>query len=267
MAKLKGAANWADYWATYGTGVVLVAVTFVIAYQYVNPAPQKKIIMATGAVDGAYHRSRGSRCPAVTLPRGTFDLVNELPQHDTHLLAATAMLVARGSLHLALIDLVLEAAGDVHSQGGVFEKEGAFPSPHHLNLPLSSEAGRFYKFGPPLLRRYLPFWAATMVDRLKVMLLPLIAVLFPLLRATPPLYRWRVRRRIYRWYEELDPEFGEQDRRLGTLERSLVELDRLEREVQHVSVPLPYADHQYDLRLHIGLVRGKLVALRDGAAV
>ncbi len=195
-----------------------------------------------------------------TLPQGAFDLAADLPPQDVTLLAPTANLVAQEDLHPALVDLLLQAADQIHGEGTVFARPGEFPSPQYVNFPLSPEASRFFEHGPPFLRRTLPFWAATLVDRLKVMLLPLIALAIPLLRSMPPLYQWRMRARVYRWYKELrmvERSVGE-----GVTPDQVndhrSELDRIESEVQDVSVPSSYAKDLYHLRMHIGYVRGRL---------
>jgi hypothetical protein len=114
-----------------------------------------------------------------------------------------ATLLAREDTHPALIDLLMQAADEVHGEPGVFQKPDEFPRAGHGEFPLSPEAGRYYKSGKPFLQRYLPFWAATLIDRTVVMLLPLVVVLFPLMRFAPLIYGWRVRSRIYRRYGEL----------------------------------------------------------------
>ncbi|HEY5701461.1 MAG TPA: C4-dicarboxylate ABC transporter substrate-binding protein, partial [Gammaproteobacteria bacterium] len=162
--------------------------------------------------------------------------------------------------HPALVDLLLQAAAEVHGEGGLFEHRNQFPSPEYVEFPLSPEAKRFYKSGPPFLQRYLPFWAATLVDRMLVMLLPLLALAIPLVRIMPPVFRWRIRSRIYRWYRELlemDPALCEAAD-IDELKKYLARLDRLEAEVSRVEVPLSYADQLYHLRLHMELVREKL---------
>ncbi|MES9904660.1 MAG: TAXI family TRAP transporter solute-binding subunit [Sedimenticola sp.] len=200
---------------------------------------------------------------AVTLPQGIIDLQRNIPDHDITLLAASANLVAHQDLHPALVGLFLQAAETIHGAGGWFEEAGQFPNPDHLDFPLSKDAKRFYHSGPPFLQRYLPFWAATLVDRLKVMLLPLLALMLPLFKVMPPLYRWRMRSRIYRWYREIvtvDRRHNEPGKEVID---SLKELARIEDEVSRVSVPLSFTEELYDLRLHIGLVRKKLM-LMDG---
>ncbi|WP_260294317.1 TAXI family TRAP transporter solute-binding subunit [Sedimenticola hydrogenitrophicus] len=195
---------------------------------------------------------------SVILPQGVIDLKRNLPERPTILLAASANLVVRDDLHPALIGLLLQAARTVHGSGGWFEQSGQFPAPEYLVYPLSGEAERFYQYGPPLLQRYLPFWAATLVDRLKVMLLPFLALMLPLFKIMPPIYRWRMRSRIYRWYREVlsidhllfQPE--------ADLAQARAALERIEHEVAHIEIPLSYAEELYDLRLHISLIQQKL---------
>lgn len=193
----------------------------------------------------------------LTLPEGAVDLSANLPPDDVALLAPTANLVVDEDLHPALVDLLLEAASEVHGGGGLFEQPGAFPSPRLLVFPLSDEARRYFKSGPPFLRRTLPFWAATLIDRLTLMLLPLIAIIIPLMRIMPPIYKWRVRRRVYRWYKELRKlergiQEGAHDDH-GAEYHS--ELDRIDSEVIKVKIPWAYAEELYQLRLHIRYVR------------
>lgn len=197
---------------------------------------------------------------SVILPQGVIDMSGNLPPKDVVLLAPTATLVASPNLHPALVALLLQAAAEVHGPGGLFEKRNEFPSPEYLEFPLSPEAKRFHKSGPPLLQRYLPFWAASLVDRMTVMLLPLVALAIPLLRVTPPVFRWRIRSRIYRWYRQLlaiDPALCA-GADIERLERNLQALDRMEAEVSKVEVPMAYVDQLYHLRIHIELVREKL---------
>lgn len=194
----------------------------------------------------------------VELPRGVVSLQKDLPRQSTTLLATTANLVIREDLHPALVDLLLQAAEEIHGKGGWFEDAGQFPAPRFLDFPLSKEARRHYDYGPPLLQRYLPFWAATLVDRLKVMLLPLLALLIPLFKIMPPIYRWRVRSRIYRWYREVLAIDRQTLEGTADADDALKLLGEIEREVAQVNVPLSFAEELYDLRLHIELVRDKL---------
>jgi TRAP transporter TAXI family solute receptor len=196
----------------------------------------------------------------LVLPEGAVDLAANVPAREVKLLAPAATLVAAPDLHPALVDLLLQAAREVHGEGGWFEAPGRFPSREFVEFPLNAEAERFYTYGPPFLQRYLPFWAASLVDRLKVMLLPLVVLLIPLARFLPPVYNWRMRSRVYRWYRELeavDESLGEgcsEDDKAS----ALVRLRRVESDVRRVDVPLSFAHQLYHLRQHIELVRRRI---------
>ena len=194
---------------------------------------------------------------AVTLHRGVVSLSGDSPPANVTLLAPAATLATHQGLHPALQNLLIQATIEVHGGGGVFENPGQFPSAQLVDFPLSPDAERYLQSGPPLLQRYLPVWAAVMFDRLKVLLVPLLTLLFPLFKILPPAYRWRVRSRIYRWYETL----GEIERRAAAGENRLAlhhELAEMENEVRSLKVPLSYADQVYSLRLHIDLVQRAL---------
>jgi uncharacterized protein len=200
----------------------------------------------------------------VVLPEGLIDLRTDLPDRDVHLIASTASLVVREGVHPALLDLLVQAMAEVHQAGGWLDPPHRFPSSDFQLLPLSPEAKRFYANGPPLLQRYLPFWAATLVDRLKVMLLPLVMVMLPLVRLMPPVYAWRMRARIYRWYKALEGlELRMRDAAEGAdLKGFRRELEEIDEDVRQVQVPLAFAAQAYDLRMHIRLVADLLEGKR-----
>jgi TRAP transporter TAXI family solute receptor len=196
----------------------------------------------------------------ITLPEGAIDLQENIPPHDIMLLAATTNLVARDDFHPALVDLLLQAAGKVHGDGSLFDQPGYFPNDRNLEFPLNDDARRYFKHGPPFLQRYLPFWTANLIDRMKIMLIPLLTLLIPLFKIMPPTYRWQARKKVYRWYRELkdlDVEHPEQ-LTADALHTSIRMLDAIEEEVRKVNIPLSYSDELYNLRLHIDLVRSKL---------
>ena len=192
----------------------------------------------------------------VTLPRGVVDLARDLPPADVRLVAPTATLVARDTLHPALVQLFVQAATATHREAGWFQRKGEFPSAANTERPLAKEADRYYRNGPPVLQRYLPFWAANLIDRMWVVLLSIVAILIPLSRVLPPLYEFRVRSRVFRWYAQLRAVEEAQAKRPA--EELLRELDAIEQRVENVAVPLSYADELYALRSHIQMVRAKL---------
>ncbi|HEX6735765.1 MAG TPA: TAXI family TRAP transporter solute-binding subunit [Azonexus sp.] len=193
----------------------------------------------------------------LTLPQGVADLVRDYPPEDVRVLAPTANLVVRDDLHPALQTLLLQVASEVHGHTGFFQSAGEFPSYMDPLLPLSPEAARYFKSGPPFLQRYLPFWLAVLIDRLFVLLVPVIALLIPLLRFAPALYSWRVRSKVFRCYGEL--RFLEDDirHRFDPANRAdyRQRLDALDEEATRLHVPLGFTDLVYTLREHVNLVR------------
>jgi TRAP transporter TAXI family solute receptor len=202
----------------------------------------------------------------LVLPRGAFDLAADIPEQDVVLVAPTANLVARDSLHPALAYLLMRAASEVHGRAGLLDRASEFPAPLETGFPLSSEARRYYEAGVPFLQRYLPFWAANLVDRLWVMLVPIIAVVVPLFRAVPALVLWRVRSRIFRWYaslKEIELQLEENPER-PMLEDMMRRLEEAERAVNRIPVPLSYQENLYFFREHIDVVRRRLARRLEG---
>jgi hypothetical protein len=212
-------------------------------------------------MDFAQSEAYSRRFPFLTpvvLPRGVVDLARDLPPADLRLVATTTALLTREHTHPALLQLFAQAARDLHSPAGWFNRAGSFPTTDHSEYPVSREAERAIKGGPPFLQRYLPFWLANLVERMWLALGIIIAILLPLSRIVPPLYEFRIRSRVFRWYgqlraiELLMQVEGSEPAHLAN------ELDALEQKVAGISVPLSYADELYALRNNINLVRRRL---------
>ena len=194
----------------------------------------------------------------VILPRAVVDIAREVPPKDVTLIATTTSLLARDDIHPALVQLFVQAASRIHGGPGWIARAGTFPNAHEGEFGLAKDAARYYQSGPPLLQRYLPFWLANLVDRMWVALFSIVAVLIPISRWVPPLYAFRIRSRIFRWYRNLRQI--ESDANLGEKEPQelLAALDKLESRVAGIAVPLSYNDELYTLRTHIDLVRERL---------
>ena len=211
--------------------------------------------------DVAQAEAYSRRFPVLTpvlLPRGVADLSRDLPPADVRLLAPTAALVAREGLHPALVQLFVQAAQQVHGGAGWFQRKGDFPNAADSEWPIAPEAQRFYRSGPPWLQRFLPFWVANLADRMWLALLAIVAVLIPLARVLPPVYEFRIRRRVFRWYAQLRTVDEAVGRRPADELRA--ELAEIEAHLGRVTVPLSYADELYSLRGHIDMVRQRVNA-------
>ena len=208
----------------------------------------------------AYSRRFGYLTPVV-MPQGVVDLSKNIPEHDMHLVASTTSLLSSSRTHPAIVQLFAQTAASLHGGAGWFNRAREYPSLEHSEVPLSPEATRAIRNGPPFLQRYLPFWQANLVERMWVAMGLIIALALPLSRIVPPLYEFRIRSRVFRWYGQLRTiEQAMKELDAGASADALLnELDVLEQKVEQVVVPLSYTDELYALRNNIGLVRKKLI--------
>jgi len=227
-----------------------------------------------------------SRYPALAklvLKEGAVEFSPLLPSADITLLATSVALVVRSDMHPALVSLLTHAVMHNPKPGFdragdpvLFYRAGEFPSPHDPEFEMSRDAELVYRTGelPFLLRvlaplnarLHLPFALTSFVNahgaQTVLLLIPLIAVLLPLMRVLPALYVWSVRRRLLHWYRALTAL----ERSLDTpdagvlLDAKRAELERIDAAVSRIRMPIYFADQLYDLRGHIDLVRSRLAA-------
>lgn len=210
----------------------------------------------------AYSRRFGFLTPVV-LPQGVVDLAGNRPAQNLDLVASTTSLLSRADTHPAIRQLFAQAAQTLHSPSGWFNRQGEYPNLTLAELPAAPEAERAIRNGRPLLQRYLPFWLANLVERMWLALGLIIALALPLSRVLPPLYTFRIRSRVFRWYAELRDIEARAEQEGAAMPELLQELDQLESRAEKVHVPLAYTDELYALRHHIDLVRKRL--RRQGA--
>jgi hypothetical protein len=207
----------------------------------------------------------------VVLPRGIVDLGRDLPPRDYQLIAPTATLVARASIHPALADLFIQAATNIHGSAGWFQKRNEFPTANFTEVPVLAAASKFYKTGPSFLQNYFPFWLSSFMERMWVVVVAVGALLIPLSRIVPPLYVWKVRSRVYRWYGQLRA-VEQAIEEVAPLQRyevyasQLSRLNQIEEKVNQISIPLSFAEELYGLRSHINFVRNRIVGLQQMAS-
>jgi TRAP transporter TAXI family solute receptor len=206
----------------------------------------------------------------VVLPQGVVNLESDLPSKDIVLVASVASLVVREDLHPALVSQLAQAASEVH--GGTanwFQRAGQFPTATDSAFPMSPDAVRLYRSGPPFLQRYLPFWIANLVERTAVLLVPLFTLAFPILKGGPALYRWNIRRRLQTWYarlQRLEARMHRTPPSPETLQAQEKEFGEIEAGVGAIQVPKAFGEQLYNLREHIEYVRAKLAREREQMA-
>ena len=192
---------------------------------------------------------------SLVLHEGTLDLYKNLPSEDKNLLSTTANLVCSKGLNDELIRIFVKQVKEVHKEKSIFENENQFPSLKHLDTAINEEAQNYFTSGDSWLESIFPFWIASQIDRLKLLLIPLLTLLFPLFKGVLPLYRWSIRSKIYRWYKRLDLVEQTQALNVSELEINRACLKELRLEVQsQTKVPLSYKGEYYNLLLHIDLV-------------
>jgi len=197
---------------------------------------------------------------AVSLPRGVVDLAADLPPRDVSLLATTTSLITRDDTHPALRQRFAQVAQGIHSRAGWFNGTRDFPNTKTSELPVAPEGDRAINGTPPIWQRYLPFWASNLLERMWLVITGLLVLMLPLSRIVPPLYTYRVRSRVFRWYERLRVVEDKIEARQGSRQALLDELEALERLTNRIAVPLSHADELYGLRNNIHAVRKRLLA-------
>lgn len=232
----------------------------------VNSLLESDHLTLTNFVRSDAYARRYNFLSKVTLSQGVVNLEKNIPAQDVDLVAPAATMVVRENLHPALAGLLTQVIAQVHGKGSLLNSyRRQFPSAEYLDFPLSDDADRFYRLGVPFMQRYLPFWIAIQFDRLKLLLLPLLALLIPLFKILPLTYRWRMRSRIYRWYDtlqSLDYEVRREPTK-SAVKAFFVRINEIENEVRQIRVPLPYAAELYGLRHHIDLLRRQVGELKE----
>ena len=198
----------------------------------------------------------------LVLPKGSIDFGKNLPNHDITLIGPTVELVARESLHPAMVDLLLDAARDIHGNPTLLQRRNEFPAPLEHDFKINPEAARYYRSGKSFLYRSLPFLLASIINRVLVAFVPMVLVLIPALRVIPVVYKWRTRLKIFRWYRALLVLERESSGPLTTDKRKevMARLEHIEKSVNVMKVPASFADQFYGLRGHIDFVRDRVLA-------
>jgi hypothetical protein len=193
----------------------------------------------------------------VVLWRGLISLARDIPDSDIDLLASRNRLLVRKDLHPALQYLLLEAMREVHWAPGPFNRLGEFPAEQPNDLPLSPTAAAFYRSGPTFWQRYTSFWFTSLLNRIVFFVIPVAAMLIPVIGFAPRFFRWLYVRRINRLH-----------RALGNVERELAQsadrcrfveyqtrIAEIESAVRLLKVARPFEVDLQRLRIHLRMVQ------------
>jgi len=194
----------------------------------------------------------------LNLPFGAIDLANSMPAKDMKVLATTITVITKKDTHSALIYLMMGVMDDIHEAPSIMHAENEFPSDKDVDFPLSDDAEDYYKKGgKPFLQRYLPYWAASFLGKLLLILVPLLAIFYPLSQSYPAIQQWYYTHRVNRFYDQL----VKIEKRLDDgADREIIKYDiqvlraEIELLIKLEKIPSMYTNLLYDLRGHVSQV-------------
>ncbi len=196
----------------------------------------------------------------LTLGEGIIDLTKNIPSNDKVLLATTCALVQNNNFNPELMKLLLKVAKKIHSKKTLFAESGFFPSSKFVQIPMNEDAEIYLLKGDSFLEKIFPFRVAVTINRLIIFIIPLITLLLPFFKGILPIYRWRIRYKIYRWYgklNEIDKNIEFMD--IKSIQKSIKDIKELQKEIKdQTDIPLSYMGEYYNLQLHIDLILKKL---------
>ncbi|MDN4016563.1 TAXI family TRAP transporter solute-binding subunit [Zwartia panacis] len=193
----------------------------------------------------------------LSIPEGSLNLVRNEPPQTIQTIAPTTNLVIDPNMHPAIQLLFLQAAEKINGGRSFFASYGEFPDYKESIIEESDVAKSFYKNGAPRLLEYMPFWLAEFLNRMLILLLPLGAFAYPIIKSMPAYRLSRARSRINEVYgalklfeQELETNYdpAQHDEYLKTI-------DELDKRAQKLRVPRSIVSDYYSLRTTIDFVR------------
>lgn len=202
----------------------------------------------------------------ITVPSGAISLNPVIPPNPRLLIALEARLAISPDLHPALVNRLTMAAIELHSGRGLIRDQGMFPTVKGTGMPVNNAARQLILNGPSIWHDWMPYWMASQVHRLILLMLPILFLLLPALRAMPQLYAYLMRWRVWQYYpvirqieDEITGETTEQS--LVSMDSRLVELDE---KLALIRLPVAYRQTAYECRMHLDLVRNRIEEIRTG---
>ncbi|MGU7781756.1 TAXI family TRAP transporter solute-binding subunit [Burkholderia sp. PU8-34] len=198
----------------------------------------------------------------IVYPRGSTSIANDRPPADVTLLAATALLVAKDTLHPAFVYLLLDVTKMVHGREDYFTPIGTFPNLNTQEFPIADESTRYFTSGRPFLQRYLPFWLASFIERRLLVLVPFAALLLGLLQALPRMVEAHLKKRLLICYGELklldDEIWANRQPTRDQIARWNQDIENIDAHASQMRMPKRYFQDLYALKQAIGVVRERI---------
>ncbi|NUP13278.1 MAG: TAXI family TRAP transporter solute-binding subunit [Polyangiaceae bacterium] len=222
------------------------------------------------------HRAYTKRLPhltAVEVDRALLSVEDDLPKEPLVLLATRATLVVRKDTHPRIVELLLMTAKERFGPGNLLDPPDTFPSSTGLELEQHPAARLYMAEGQSWMSRHISFNALLWLDRLKLLLVPIITVLLPAAGLAPKLLGVHPGFVLGREYEKL----REYERRVeeatdaATIERELEAVRAFKKGLRDLAVKMPRSRERiYELRRNARLVEDeatdRLVLMRRAEA-
>lgn len=196
---------------------------------------------------------------SLKLYEGSVDLYKNIPSNNINLLSTTQNLVAQPDLPGELIRIFLKKVHLIHQKQDFFQKSGEFINMNSIDTVMNDDAELYILEGESWLEKIFPYWIASNIDRLKLLIIPIIWLIFPLFKSIIPLYIFTIRSKIFKWYEQLD-SINEKIKTGNYDHKALLkEVEELQSNIQQKThVPLSYKGEYYNLIVHLELLEKKL---------
>jgi len=196
----------------------------------------------------------------VVLPKGVIEIDPPNPPSDVTLLGTTARVLIRNDVHPAIVQLLSQTMKEEHGGPGLFQRTGEFPMSTDPKYPMAQIAIDYYKDGPSLLPKYLPFWMAVYARRTIALLIATLAVVLPVFGFAPRLYGWFVQERLRKLYRRLRVVEKALQVELTvpqaeTLQSDLADIDRVAS-----AVPMRHSDLYFIFRYHLDQTRARVAS-------
>ncbi|MEA3289289.1 MAG: TAXI family TRAP transporter solute-binding subunit [Campylobacterota bacterium] len=234
--------------------------------QYIQELLEDPTIEVMGIKRIEAYKQRFDYLTGLKLHEGSLDLAKNIPSKDTNILSTTQNLVCNEDIPSELIRIFLTKVQQIHSDKSFFQESGTFINLEHLDTKINDEAQRYITYGESWLEKIFPFWIASNIDRLKLLIIPLIWLIIPLFKSIIPLYIFTIRSKIFKWYEELDKindKLNDKNIKEKVLNDTSNELEALKYDIESkTKVPLSYMGEYYNLIVHIELLEKKIEGIK-----
>lgn len=202
----------------------------------------------------------------VEIPKGSLDLKTLRPATDISMLASTVSLLVEKDMHPAIQYLFLLGAEKVSNDvDQFFAKPDLFPAYLDHNIPLSPVANRFYENGAPALKDSLPLWLSSYLDRIWILLIGVLAVIYPVFKLFPSYRHTRAAMLIADAYEEIleiEQRAAECDS-LETLQKMIDRLEEMNADSRQISIASDDINRLYSMKSALNMVHTQLIEQKN----